>query len=478
MGLLRKFAEYLNKRAGFDSEPSPVTGDVLIVRDNEVRTVLRGAGADGDVLTLDSAEPCGVSWQTPAGGGGGGDNGPDLTAIEALTGTGGLYRIAADTWALRTLGAPAEGLTIANPAGIAGPPTFALANDLAALEGLGSTGYGVRTAANTWAQRTFTSSDGSITIANPAGIAGDTDLSAKYQGPIVTVYNAAAGAEIHHPRPTGHTQVRIEGGDGGGGGGAGRSAGAGLARGGGGGGGLGAWNAIETACPPDMYVKVGLGGTGGVAGGGGATDGTRSTVSRVSGSTADHDLIFSAGGHATSGGGQGNAGSAAAAAGGGAGQIATESATSGTAGRHGSRGLSSPKAGQGGGAGGNGTSSTAGATITPPTFHPGCAGAGGGAVSTGNAHVAAGAINAAGASAGVAAGAAGGGAGNNGAATGSDPGTPETWTGGSGGGGNNAGTGGKGGDGSICSGGGGGGGGTTGGNGGNGGPGRIIITTW
>ncbi|MBP8240856.1 MAG: hypothetical protein KAX36_00660 [Thermoflexales bacterium] len=49
--------------------------------------------------------------------------------------------------------------------------------DLTALAGLGSTGIAVRTAADTWAQRQITSADGSVTITNPAGVAGDIDLS-------------------------------------------------------------------------------------------------------------------------------------------------------------------------------------------------------------------------------------------------------------------------------------------------------------
>jgi hypothetical protein len=74
----------------------------------------------------------------------------DLTAIAALTGTGIAVRTAADTWALRTLTAPAAGITVTNPAGIAGNPTLVLANDLAALEALTGTGIAKRTGIDTW----------------------------------------------------------------------------------------------------------------------------------------------------------------------------------------------------------------------------------------------------------------------------------------------------------------------------------------
>lgn len=97
----------------------------------------------------------------------------DLVAIAALAGTGIAVRTAADTWALRTTVAPASGLTITNPAGIAGNITFALANDLAALEGLAGTGIACRTAADTWAQRTLTAPAAGLTITNPAGVAGN-----------------------------------------------------------------------------------------------------------------------------------------------------------------------------------------------------------------------------------------------------------------------------------------------------------------
>jgi len=99
--------------------------------------------------------------------------GPDLSAVEALTTTGIAVRTADALWTTRTLVAPVAGLTITNPAGIAGNITFALANDLATLEALASTGFPVRTAADTWALRTWQAPVAGITISNPAGIVGD-----------------------------------------------------------------------------------------------------------------------------------------------------------------------------------------------------------------------------------------------------------------------------------------------------------------
>lgn len=80
-----------------------------------------------------------------------------------------------------TLTQPSAGLTITG-----GPSafTFALANDLAALEGLGSTGIAVRTAANTWTQRTIAGTADKITVTDGDGVAGNPTLtvSATYAG--------------------------------------------------------------------------------------------------------------------------------------------------------------------------------------------------------------------------------------------------------------------------------------------------------
>lgn len=101
----------------------------------------------------------------------------DLAALEALNSTGFAARTTTDTWAQRSLAAPAAGLTIANPAGIAGNPTFALANDLAALEALASTGIAVRSAADTWVQRTITGTANKVTVTNGNGVAGNPTLT-------------------------------------------------------------------------------------------------------------------------------------------------------------------------------------------------------------------------------------------------------------------------------------------------------------
>lgn len=112
---------------------------------------------------------------------------PDLAAIAALSGTGFPVRTAADTWAQRSLAAPAAGFTISNPAGVAGNPTFALSNDLAALEGLSGTGLAVRSAADTWLQRSVAGTAGRITVANGDGVSGNPTLD------LATLSDSGAG---------------------------------------------------------------------------------------------------------------------------------------------------------------------------------------------------------------------------------------------------------------------------------------------
>lgn len=101
----------------------------------------------------------------------------DLLAVESLSTTGIPVRTGTDTWTTRSLAAPAAGFTITNPAGIAGNITFVLANDLAALEGLGTTGFAVRTGTDTWATRSFVMPAAGITMTNTAGIAGNMTIA-------------------------------------------------------------------------------------------------------------------------------------------------------------------------------------------------------------------------------------------------------------------------------------------------------------
>jgi hypothetical protein len=101
----------------------------------------------------------------------------DLLAVEALASTGLAVRTAADTWAVRTLSGPSAGVSIAHGDGVSGNPTISLANDLAAVEGLASTGLAVRTATDTWAARTLTGPAAGVSVTNGDGIAGNPTIA-------------------------------------------------------------------------------------------------------------------------------------------------------------------------------------------------------------------------------------------------------------------------------------------------------------
>lgn len=100
----------------------------------------------------------------------------DLAAIEALSTSGLAVRTGTSTWATRQLVAPAAGVTVANGTGVGGNPTLGLANDLAAIEGITGTGFAARTTDDTWSPRTITGS-ATVSVANGNGVSGDPTLS-------------------------------------------------------------------------------------------------------------------------------------------------------------------------------------------------------------------------------------------------------------------------------------------------------------
>lgn len=78
----------------------------------------------------------------------------------------------------RILTQPAAGITISNNDGIVGNPTFALANDLAALEAMAGTGIVARTASETYAQRAVSAGSTKISVSNGDGVAGNPSVDA------------------------------------------------------------------------------------------------------------------------------------------------------------------------------------------------------------------------------------------------------------------------------------------------------------
>lgn len=131
-----------------------------------------------------------------------------LAALAVFNTNGLIVQTADNTFAGRTLTAPAAGITITNPAGTAGNPTFVLANDLSALEGLSSNGVAVRTTTDTWAVRTITGTANEITSTDGDGVSGNPTLSlpsaltftgktvtgGSYTSPTITGSPTASGA--------------------------------------------------------------------------------------------------------------------------------------------------------------------------------------------------------------------------------------------------------------------------------------------
>lgn len=101
----------------------------------------------------------------------------DLDAVAGLATTGLIARTGSGTASTRTVTPPAAGITVTNGDGVLGNPTLALANDLAAYEGLATTGVVVRTADGAATTRTVTGTANEITLTNGDGIAGNPTVS-------------------------------------------------------------------------------------------------------------------------------------------------------------------------------------------------------------------------------------------------------------------------------------------------------------
>lgn len=97
-----------------------------------------------------------------------------LAGIDTLRGI--LVESGENVFVARSLMAPVAGLTITNADGVDGNPTFALANDLAAIEGLTGTGYVVRTGDGTATTRSIVGTAGNIVVMNADGVSSDTSL--------------------------------------------------------------------------------------------------------------------------------------------------------------------------------------------------------------------------------------------------------------------------------------------------------------
>lgn len=129
-----------------------------------------------------------VSEQSVSGGGGGTTVGPDLAAIEALTGTGYLIRTAVNTWALRSLSAASGRIALTEPDGVAGPTIIDLAYSGVVPGAYGNTvsypkitvdSYGRITAISTQSIPTPTLPPHTHTLGNLSNVDNDVDSTAQ-----------------------------------------------------------------------------------------------------------------------------------------------------------------------------------------------------------------------------------------------------------------------------------------------------------
>ena len=104
-------------------------------------------------------------------------------------------RTGAASVAARTLTGPSEGITVSNGDGAAGDPTLALGHDLAAVEGLTTSGIAVRTGTSAWATRQITIGGGAnaLSVTNGTGVAGDIAIGVDAEVEAIADLDATAG---------------------------------------------------------------------------------------------------------------------------------------------------------------------------------------------------------------------------------------------------------------------------------------------
>lgn len=167
-------------------------------RDSEL-DALAGVSTNGIIVRTGSGTKAARSLVAPAAGititnGDGVAGNPtlalanDLAALEGLSTTGLIARTADGAAATRTLTGPAAGLSITNGNGVSGNPTIALANDLAALEGLSTTGIIVRTADGAATTRAVTGTAGRVAVTNGDGVSGAPTIDLSTSGVTAGTY--------------------------------------------------------------------------------------------------------------------------------------------------------------------------------------------------------------------------------------------------------------------------------------------------
>lgn len=118
-----------------------------------------------------------------------------LTSVAGLAANGIIARTASGVVAARSITQPAAGITVTNGDGVSGNPTLGLANDLAAVESLSTTGFVRRTGADTWSASALVDGDlpttmSGKTLASPV-LTGDVGIGTSGPYTRLHVYNSA-----------------------------------------------------------------------------------------------------------------------------------------------------------------------------------------------------------------------------------------------------------------------------------------------
>lgn len=159
-GTPTSFTDAINKLAQYvDANNTLVELDDVAITSVQDNALLQYDAASSKWIDADIGSDSGVQ-KHDAG----------LDALADKTSTGMLVQTGGDTYESRSLVQPAEGLVITNAGGVAGNPTFALANDLAALEGLTTQGQIVRTGDGTAVTRSLEGVAGNTVVTNGDGV--------------------------------------------------------------------------------------------------------------------------------------------------------------------------------------------------------------------------------------------------------------------------------------------------------------------
>jgi hypothetical protein len=180
--------------AGGGGGGAPVDGQYVVIANDATMTGERALAVGTGLSITDGGADASVTVSLDG----------DLEAIAGVTGTGVATRTAANTWALRTMSSSGAGLSWTNADGAAGNPTLALANDVAAVEALAGTGLAARTAAATWATRTITTSNILLVdITDGDGVAGDPTIDLVTGEVVFDGLSAVAGSGLSLTSPAG-----------------------------------------------------------------------------------------------------------------------------------------------------------------------------------------------------------------------------------------------------------------------------------